>query len=161
MIIIKETLVTTTQPKLSLIEELKQKSDLAANTSAAVTEEIKAFYGAYFMSSEFETYIRSIIKSDEIARRQIHITVSFWEYIPGCSNTGFHAAGKNWRINSEDHGSNYKYKGVELKSVHNDVCSWIADKLVTRMKQLGFTSLGEEVNKSRFNFFDKRFYFGW
>ena len=52
-------------------------------------------------------------------------------------------------------------KGIELKIIHNEICEYLTQRLISRMKDLEFTLLSQEDKRGRLDYYEKHFYFGW
>ena len=147
---------------MSLINELKAKSDTADCTKQEIIEEIKAYFDKYLDGDGLENHLRKTISASEIKERKTFTKVEFWEYHSGCTTTVFRCGGKCWyNPENRDGWKSHKYKGVELISIHKEVCSYLSDKLEKRMRELGFEMVSKEDQKSRLGYYDTHYYFGW
>lgn len=147
---------------MSLITELKNKSNNADNTKAQVVAEIKQYFDEYLDGTGLENFLRARIGESEIKERKVFMHVKFWEYHAGCSDTHFYCGGKEWRNPENQYDiSSWTYKGVELRTIDKEVCEYLTEKLVRKMDELGFTLLFKEQQKSRLEYSDVHFYFGW
>lgn len=147
---------------MSLINELREKSNNVEINRQEVIAEIKAYFDEHLDSDKLENYLRKHIGEYEVAKRKIHTKVEFWEWHDGCSDTHFYCCGKYWH-NPED-SRNYvsrTYKDIELIDVQEEICIYLRAKLIRRMEELGFNLVKEERQKSRFGYFNTLLYFGW
>lgn len=144
---------------MSLINELKIKSNNADNVRQEVIGEIKEYFDEYLDGDGLENYLRKNIHKREIEERKVCLMVIFWEYHEACSETHFACGGKSW-INPENKYG-YSYKGVNLESVHKEICEYVAARLLKRMKDLGFNFLSQTTRNSRFGYYNTLYYFGW
>lgn len=146
---------------MSLITELKVKSNSADNVKKEVIEEIKGYFDKY-LDEGLENFLHQKIGNKEIKERKVFIMTEFWEYHEGCSTTHFYCAGKFW-YNPEikDGWESHNYKGVELRTINEEIGGYLTTKLEERMCKLGFTLLSKEKQKSRFGYYNTHFYFGW
>jgi len=147
---------------MSLINELRIKSNNADNKKQEVISEIKEYFDNYLNSDQLEKFLRANIKEDDIKARKKLIIIEFWNYASGCSTTSFYCAGLYWYNpeNKEGWESHY-YKTIELRSIQDDVCDYLEKKLRLKMEDLGFTLLSKEDKKGKLEYFNKHFYFGW
>ena len=143
---------------MSLINELRVKSYNAENAKQEVIAEIKGYFDKYFEGDGLEQYLRVWIHSGHIEQRQVNLGVSFWEHHDGCSGTNFSCGGGRW-MNPDP--KSWRYKGVELRTIDNDVCDYLLTKLIAKMRELGFHFVSENDCRSRFGYYDKSVYFGW
>lgn len=143
---------------MSLINELKEKSNKAYDVRQEVIEEIKEYFDKYLDSDRFENYLKKSIDKDEIAKRTTYLVVRFWEYHVDCSDTHFSCGGKIWYNPKKQ---SHTYKGVNLYDVQNDICKHLETKMIQRMRDLGFNYLGQNMSENRFKYFDSLYYFGW
>lgn len=147
---------------MSLINELRAKSANAEATKSEVVAEIKRAFSSYLDSDDFENYLRRRAGKEEIQKRTISINVQFWAFHSGCSTTNFNCGGYTWYNPENKEGySSHSYKGVELFTIHNEICSYISSRLKSRMNELGFYLVSAEDVKGRLNYYHTVFYFGW
>ena len=147
---------------MSLINELKEKSNKAYDIRQEVIEEIKEYFDEYLDSDRFEKFLRKNIGNEEIKNRETFLIVSFWEYHNGCLDTYFTCGGKKWNNpeNQYNYGSRI-YKGVYLRDIQNEICNYLEKRLIQKMKDLGFSYLRQDKKESRFEYFNSLYYFGW
>ena len=147
---------------MSLITELKAKSNNADNTKKEIIEEIKRYFDEYLDGTGLENFLRARIGDSEIKARKMFTKIEFWAYHAGCSTTHFYCGGKEW-YNPENMYDieSWCYKGIELRTIDKDVCDYLATKLVEKMDELGFTLLSIEPQKNSCGYYDTHFYFGW
>ena len=147
---------------MSLIKELRAKSEKVENVKEEIIKEIKAHFDKYLDGDGLENYLQKRIGASEIKARKVFMTVEFWEYHDGCSTTNFYCGGRVWYNPENKHGwESHKYKGIELISINREVCNYLSNKLEKRMCELGFELLSKEDQKSRFGYYDTNYYFGW
>ena len=100
---------------MSLINELKEKSNKVYDIRQEVIEEIKEYFDEYLDSDRFEKFLRKNIGNEEIRNRETYLAVRFWEYHNECLDTYFTCGGKKW--SNPENQYNYKsriYRGVYL-----------------------------------------------
>ena len=120
---------------MKLAEKLAAMSDEQAMKEEVVTNEIVNFFAEKFANGEMmETFEKSLWKED-ICSRKKSLSLDFWTYIPGCSETYFGLLGKEWK--PED-GCSYEYKGVNLKNIYKDVLCEIAELTKENFEEEGF-----------------------
>jgi hypothetical protein len=147
---------------MSLINELRAKSANAEVIKSEVIAEIKRDFDAYLNSEAFENYLRNRVGAQEIKNRKLFIDVQFWAYHSGCSTTQFRCGGQAWYNPENKEGySSHSYKGVELVTIQDEICSYISNRLKSRMNELGFYLVSTEDAKGRLNYYHTLFYFGW
>lgn len=147
---------------MSLIDELRAKSESAESVRREVVEEIKAYFDKYLRSDELENYLRNKIGKSEIQERKVFMRVEFWEYHDGCSTTYFHCGGCEWyNPKNKDGYESHKYKGVELRTINHEVCGYLSEKLENKMNELGFHIVSKGDKNNRFGYYDTYYYFGW
>lgn len=166
-----ETIISTNEPSntktkgettMSLIDELKAKSNSADMVKQEVITEIIKYFDEYLCGEGLEKYLRKRIGDKEIKERKVFMVVNFWEYHSGCSSTYFHCGGKNWKNPESPEGyKSCEYKGVSLRSINTEICAYMKTKLIKRMKELGFTLVSEEKKTNRFEYYEVHMYFGW
>lgn len=147
---------------MSLINELRIKSNNSDNKKQEVIAEIKEYFDNYLNSDKLEKFLRANIKESDIKERKKFMMVKFWEYHSGCSTTNFYCGGETWYNpdNKEGWESHY-YKGIELKTIHNEICEYLTQRLISKMKDLEFILLSQEDKRGRLDYYEKHFYFGW
>ena len=143
---------------MSLINELKEKSNKVDMTKQEVIAEIKAYFDEYLDSDKLEKWLEKTTTKEEIAERKLLTRVVFWEHHDGCSDTHFACGGKYW-YNPEKY--RWDYKGIKLKDIQMEICTYLREKLIRRMEELGFYLSTEEKQRSRFEYFKTLLYFGW
>ena len=120
---------------MKLAEKLAQMSDAQATKEEEVTNEIVNFFAEKFASGEMmEAFEKSLWKED-ICSRKKSLSLNFWTYIPGYSETYFRLLGKEWK--PED-GCSYEYKKVNLKNIYKDVLLKIAELARENFEKEGF-----------------------
>ena len=72
---------------MSLINELKEKSNKAYDIRQEVIEEIKEYFDEYLDSDRFEKFLRKHIGDEEIRNRETYLVVRFWELFREKINT--------------------------------------------------------------------------
>ena len=133
---------------MKLAEKLAAMSDEQETKEEIVTNEIVNFFAEKFASGEMMDAFEKRLGKQEICLRKKDISLDFWTYIPGCSETYFGLLGKEWKPEN-DHG--YEHKGVNLKNIYKDVLCEIAELTKENFEEEGF-----EV-KIRLNEKNKRF----
>lgn len=147
---------------MNLINELKEKSNQADNTKQEIVEEIKNYFNEYLDSDQLEKFLKANIREDDIKARKKFMMVEFWEYSSGCSTTNFYCGGKYWfNPENKDGWKSHNYKGIKLETIHKEICNYLTNKLISRMKDLGFNLLSQEDKTSWLGYYDRHFYFGW
>lgn len=144
---------------MSLINELKEKSNNAQNIKYEVIEEIKRYFDEYLEGDSLEKFLRAVIRDSDIKERKKFMQIKFWEHHSGCSETHFYCAGKYW-YNPESKYS-WEYKGVRLSTIDSIIGEYLTSKLINKMKELGFILLSSELKNNRLGYYEKHFYFGW
>ena len=120
---------------MKLAEKLAAMSNEQATKEEVVTNEIVNFFAEKFTNGEMmEAFEKSIWKED-ICSRKKSLSLDFWTYIPGCSETYFGLLGKEWKPEN-DHG--YEHKGVNLKNIYKDVLLKIAELARENFEKEGF-----------------------
>lgn len=147
---------------MSLINELREKSNKAETTKQEVIAEIKAYFDEYLDSNNLENFLKKTIKKEEIAERKLFTMVEFWEYHDGCSDTSFYCCGKYWHNPENSYNiQSWDYKGIRLMDIQMEICTYLRAKLIRRMEELQFNLIKEEKQKGRFGYFNTHLYFGW
>ena len=120
---------------MKLAEKLAAMSNEQATKEGVVTNEIVNFFAEKFANGEMmEAFEKSLWKED-ICSRKKNLSLDFWTYIPGCSETYFGLLGKEWK--PED-GCSYEHKGVNLKNIYKDVLLEIAELVRENFEKEGF-----------------------
>lgn len=83
---------------MSLINELREKSNKVYDIRQEVIEEIKEYFDEYLDSDRFEKFLRKNIGNEEINNRETYLIIGFWEYHNGCLDTYFSCGVKNGTI---------------------------------------------------------------
>jgi hypothetical protein len=147
---------------MNLINELKTKSENAENTKQEIINEIKKYFDEYLDGDKLENYLKQIIGESEINKRQVFMKVEFWGYHDGCSDTHFYCGGKMWYNPENKSGwKSRSYRGVELRTIDEEIGEYLSAKLMDKMEQLGFNVLSSEKQNGRLGYYNKHFYFGW
>lgn len=120
---------------MKLAEKLKTMSDEQAMKEEAVTNEIVNFFAEKFESGEMMDAFEKSLGKQEICLRKRSLSLDFWTYIPGCSETYFGLLGKEWKP-EDDHS--YEHKGVNLKNIYKDVLCEIAELTKENFEEEGF-----------------------
>lgn len=147
---------------MNLVDELKEKSNELYNIKQEVIEEIKEYFDAYLNSNRFEEFLRGKIRDDEIRKREIVLSINFWEYHSGCPDTYFACGGKRWcnPENQHNHESIF-YRGIRLYDIQKEICNYLEKRLMKKMIDLGFSFLRYDKKENVFGYFDIIYYFGW
>ena len=120
---------------MKLAEKLAAMSNEQATKEGVVTNEIVNFFAEKFENGEMmEAFEKSLWKED-ICSRKKSLSLDFWTYMPGCSETYFGLLGKEWKPEN-DHG--YEHKGVNLKNIYKDVLLEIAELVRENFEEEGF-----------------------
>lgn len=120
---------------MKLAEKLKTMSDEQAMKEEAVTNEIVNFFAEKFESGEMMDAFEKSLWKEDICSRKKSLSLDFWTYIPGCSETYFGLLGKEWKPKD---GRSYEYKKVNLKNVYKDVLLKIAELARENFEKEGF-----------------------
>ena len=147
---------------MSLVDELKEKSNELYNIKQEIIEEIKEYFDAYLNSNRFEEFLRGKIRDDEIRKREILLSINFCEYHFGCPDTYFACGGKRWCNPENQH--NYEsifYRGIRLYDIQKEICNYLEKRLMQKMIDLGFSFLRYDKKENVFGYFDIIYYFGW
>lgn len=147
---------------MNLVDELKEKSNKTYNIKQEVVEEIKGYFDEYLDSNRFENFLREKIGDDEIRKRETFLSINFWEYHSGCSDTYFACGGQRW--NNPENQYNYAsffYRGIRLYDIQNEICNYLEKRLMKKMIDLGFSFLRYDKKENLFGYFEVSYYFGW
>ena len=120
---------------MKLAEKLAAMSDAQATKEEVVTNEIVNFFVEKFETGEMMDAFEKSLGKQEICLRKKSLSLDFWTYIPGCSETYFGLLGKEWK--PED-GCSYEYKKVNLKNIYKDVLLKIAELTRENFEKEGF-----------------------
>ena len=134
---------------MKFAEKLAAMSDDQATKEEAVINEIVNFFAEKFASGEMMNALEKNLREKEICLRKKNITLEFWRYTPGCSETYFGLLGKKWSP-EDDHG--YEHKGVNLVNIYKNVLLAIAELARENFEKEGFEVrlLPDNTNK-RYN----------
>ena len=120
---------------MKLAEKLAAMSNEQATKEEEVINEIVNFFAEKFENGEMMDALEKSLGKQEICLRKKSISLDFWTYIPGCSETYFGLLGKEWKPKN-DHG--YEHKGVNLKNIYKDVLCEIAELTKENFEEEGF-----------------------
>ena len=120
---------------MKLAEKLAAMSNEQATKEEVVTNEIVNFFAEKFANGEMMDAFEKSLGKQEICLRKRSLSLDFWTYIPGCSETYFGLLGKEWK--PED-GCSYEYKEVNLKNIYKDVLLKIAELARENFEKEGF-----------------------
>ena len=120
---------------MKLAEKLAAMSDEQETKEEIVTNEIVNFFAEKFETGEMMDAFEKSLGKQEICLRKKSLSLDFWTYIPGCSETYFGLLGKEWK--PED-GCSYEYKKVNLKNIYKDVLLKIAELARENFEKEGF-----------------------
>ena len=120
---------------MKLAEKLAAMSDEQETKEEIVTNEIVNFFVEKFETGEMMDAFEKRLGKQEICLRKRSLSLDFWTYIPGCSETYFGLLGKEWKP-EDDHG--YEHKGVNLKNIYKDVLFKIAELARENFEKEGF-----------------------
>ena len=127
---------------MKLAEKLAAMSDNQATKEETVINEIVNFFAEKFENGEMMDALEKNLREKEICLRKKNITLEFWKYVPGCSETYFGLLGKKWNPEN-DHG--YEHKGVNLVNIYKNVLLAIAELARENFEKEGF---GVEIHLS-------------
>ena len=120
---------------MKLAEKLAAMSNEQATKEEVVTNEIVNFFVEKFETGEMMDAFEKSLGKQEICLRKQSLSLDFWTYIPGCSETYFGLLGKEWK--PED-GCSYEHKGVNLKNIYKGVLCEIAELARENFEKEGF-----------------------
>lgn len=120
---------------MKLAEKLAAISDSQQTNEEAVAREIINFFAEKFENGEMMEAFEKSLGEQEIHSRKKNLSLDFWTYIPGCSETYFGLLGKEWK---PEKGYRYEYKGVNLKNIYKDVLLKIAELARENFEKEGF-----------------------
>lgn len=120
---------------MKLAEKLATMSNEQATKEETVAREIVNFFAHKFDTGEIMEAFEKSLGEQEIHSRKKSLSLDFWTYIPGCSETYFGMLGKEWK--PED-GYSYEHKGVNLKNIYKDVLSRIIEIAKESFEEEGF-----------------------
>ena len=120
---------------MKLAEKLAAMSNEQATKEEVVANEIVNFFAEKFKNGEMmEAFEKSLWEKD-ICLRKKSLSLDFWTYIPGCSETYFGLLGKEWK---PEKVYSYEHKGVNLKNIYKDVLLKIAELARENFEKEGF-----------------------
>lgn len=120
---------------MKLAEKLAAMSNEQKTKEEVVACEIVNFFAKKFENGEMMTALENSLLDQEIRSRKKDISLDFWTYTPGCSETYFGLLGKEWKPEDE---YGYKHKGVNLKNIYKDVLLEIAELARKNFEKEGF-----------------------
>lgn len=149
---------------MNLAEKLAAKSDDLLATQNKIVKEIVDYFNDYLTNGDFEKRIERWVMTceDSINTRSSTITVSFWRYADGCSDTYFSIGGKKWNNPESPHKyDSARYLGVCLQDIQNKVCDLLLVMTKNRLMDLGFNIKGVIDKESWLHYYDKQIQFSW
>lgn len=120
---------------MKLAEKLAATSDSQQTNEEAVAREIINFFAEKFENGEMMKTFEKSLRKQEIHSRKKSLSLDFWTYIPGCSETYFGLLGKEWK---PEKVYSYEHKGVDLKNIYKDVLLKIAELARENFEKEGF-----------------------
>ena len=132
---------------MKLAEKLATMSNEQATKEEVVTNEIVNFFAEKFANGEMMDALEKNLREKEIYSRKKNITLEFWKYIPGCSETYFGLLGKKWRPEDD---RDYRHKGVNLVNIYKNVLLAIAELARENFEKEGFEVKIHLSNGKRF-----------
>ena len=133
---------------MKFAEKLAAMSDEQATKEEVVTNEIVNFFAEKFESGEMMDAFEKCLWKEDICSRKKSLSLDFWTYIPGCSETYFGLLGKKW---SPEDNRGYKHKGVDLESIYQNVLLAIAELARENFEKEGFeVKLFPDNNNKRY-----------
>lgn len=120
---------------MKLAEKLAAMSNEQQTMEEEVTNEIVNFFAEKFETGEMMEAFEKGLWKEDICSRKKSLSLDFWTYIPGCSETYFGLLGKEWKP-EDDHS--YNHKGVNLKNIYKDVLLKIAELTRRNFEEEGF-----------------------
>lgn len=120
---------------MKLAEKLKAMSVEQAMKEDAVINEIVTFFAEKFENGEMMEAFEKGLSKEDVCKRKKNISLDFWTYIPGCSETYVGFLGKKWKPEDK---YNYEYKGVNLKNIYKDVLAGIIEIARESFEEEGF-----------------------
>ena len=120
---------------MKLAEKLAAMSNEQTTKEEVVTNEIVNFFVEKFETGEMMNAFEKRLGKQDICSRKKNITLEFWKYIPGCSETYFGLLGKKW---SPEDDRDYRHKGVNLANIYKNVLLAIAELARENFEKEGF-----------------------
>lgn len=146
---------------MSIVDELRAESNKLTASAEEVKKEIIEYFRQYIRSKEFEDYIR---RNADKQNKKFSVSVEWWEYIAGCSETHWRVGNKKWKLNDdEDYDKRYnkKYKGVDMSKISDELGADIYYMIEDEMKAMGFTWLCSNDRSGRLHFYHKEQVYTW
>lgn len=120
---------------MKLAEKLATMSNEQATKEEVVTNEIISFFTEKFKNGEMMKAFEKSLWKEDVCSRKKSLSLDFWTYIPGCSETYFGLLGKEWK---PEKVYSYEHKGVNLKNIYKDVLLEIAELARENFEKEGF-----------------------
>lgn len=120
---------------MKLAEKLATMSNEQATKEEVVTNEIISFFTEKFKNGEMMKAFEKSLWKEDVCSRKKSLSLDFWTYIPGCSETYFGLLGKEWK---PEKVYSYEHKGVNLKNIYKDVLLKIAELARENFEKEGF-----------------------
>lgn len=120
---------------MKLAEKLAAMSNEQATKEEVVTNEIINFFTEKFKNGEMMKAFEKSLWKEDVCSRKKSLSLDFWTYIPGCSETYFGLLGKEWK---PEKVYSYEHKGVNLKNIYKDVLLKIAELARENFEKEGF-----------------------
>lgn len=150
---------------MSLIEKLRKQSEEFLNKTETkkqnVINEIKEHFNKYFSDSKNLEQFVEFLSESYIEKREVPIITKFWEHHSGCSATYFYSGGCYWYPNNDKYNSEWYYKGVYLKDIQFEICSYLREIVKQEMLKLGFVLKNETYARTNLGYYENTMYFGW
>lgn len=143
---------------MNFVDEINKIQDNFDNKVAKINEDIIDYFKKYLDGDVFRNHLRNEI-AYQINKGKEYITVSvdFWEYSPGCSETYIECAFKRYSLEHQDN----KIDGIRLRDIHKPLCRTIYRMLSNKLQELGFKIITTGVNESRFDYFKEYITITW
>lgn len=135
----------------TFLDEINNAKKEQTNVNEAITNEIVNWFITRINSKEFEDGLKERIINNIKRNTETKIFVEFWEYHSGCSPTSFRVAYSTLDSLTWDNGYGYeswRYKGVELEYLCQNITLRIVNALRDRLHELGLQTQVEDVTSN-------------
>ena len=148
---------------MSFLEDIKGIEKERQEKENEIINEIVEYFNTRINSEKYEEYLKKrIVEKINESKNTLTLYMKFWRYRDGCSGTNFSCGGYTWYLEKQENQvDKYRYKGINLGDIHNEICKKIHTILLMKLESLGLEIIKDNKVESRFNDYNREIEVRW
>lgn len=145
---------------MSIIDNLTNEATKINASEDEVVNEIIEFFRNKLNDESYEARLQEFFYEENIKARRKELTVEFWDYNSGCSDTHFYVTGIRWNNPVATGWESRRYKNICLRDIQRKVGPKLLTMFKNKLEEFGFT-VHSYSNESWLQYYKQKIVVTW